>query len=91
MACVDASLRDTAFGLVQRLRDAGVESDMDHQGRSLKSQLRFANKLGAVHVVVLGPDELAAGQVTVRDMEAHEERAVTLDDVVEVLKQRAEH
>ena len=91
VACVDASLRDTAFGLVQRLRDAGVESDMDHQGRSLKSQLRLANKLGAVHVVVLGPDELAAGQVTVRDMEAHEERAVALDDVVEVLKQRAEH
>lgn len=81
VACVDADARATAFGLVQQCRDAGVSAEMDHQGRSLKSQFKLADKIGAASVVVLGPDEIAAGEVTVRDMASHEERAVALDKV----------
>ena len=62
-------------------RDAGLPADMDHQRRSLKSQFKLADKLGARLVAVLGPDELAAGSVTLRDMQTHEERTVPLEDV----------
>lgn len=85
VACVDADTRATAFGLVQQCRDAGVSAEMDHQGRSLKSQFKLADKIGARMVVVLGPDEIAAGEVTLRDMASHEERIVALDSVVEEL------
>ncbi|HIW76759.1 MULTISPECIES: histidine--tRNA ligase [Gordonibacter] len=78
VACVDDSVRAEAFSLVQALRDGGLVGEMDHQRRSLKSQFKLADKLGAHAVVVLGPDELAAGQVKVRDMQAHDEQMADL-------------
>lgn len=85
VACVDDSVRDQAFLMVQQARDAGLAAEMDHQHRSLKSQFKLADKLGAVKVAVLGPDEVAAGEVTLRDMATHEERKVALSGVVEAL------
>ena len=70
-----------AFCLVQSLRDAGLIVEADRQGRSLKSQFKLADKYGVAAVVVMGPDELGQGQVTVRDMESHEETKVALDEV----------
>ncbi len=78
-ACVDDSVRAEAFGLVQACRDAGIAAEMDHQHRSLKSQFKLADKLGAMLVAVLGPDELAQGQVKVRNMNSHQERLVDLN------------
>ena len=81
VACVDDSVRAQAFSLVQACRDAGLSADMDHQQRSLKSQFKLADKLGAHYVAVLGPDELVAGSVILRDMQTHEEQTVPLNDV----------
>ena len=84
VACVagDATATAAAFRLLQQARDAGLAAEMDHQGRSLKSQFKLADKLGARFVAVLGPDELAAGQCTLRDMVSHEEARVALGDAV---------
>ncbi len=82
VACVDDSVRGRAFALVQECRDAGFATEMDHQKRSLKSQFKLADKLGAARVAVLGPDELAEGVVTLRDMAAHTEAKVRLEEVV---------
>ncbi len=81
VACVDDSVRGTAFSLVQAARDGGLVGEMDHQHRSLKSQFKLADKLQADKVAILGPDELAAGQVKLRNMKTHEEATVSLDVV----------
>ena len=47
----------------------------------MKSQFKLADKLGARYVAVLGPNELAAGKTTLRNMETHEEQLVSLEDV----------
>ncbi|RDB61512.1 histidine--tRNA ligase [Gordonibacter sp. 28C] len=78
VACVDDSVRSEAFSIMQAFRDAGLTGDMDHQGRSLKSQFKLAGKMGAALVAVLGPDELANGTVTIRNMRAHREREVEI-------------
>ena len=77
--------RAQAFSLVQQCRDRGVASDMSHQKRSLKSQFKLANKLAARYIVTLGPDEVAAGIATLRNMQTHEEQEVRLQDIAEVL------
>lgn len=79
IACVDDEVRTDAFALTQILRDAGIATEMDHQGRSLKSQFKLADKLGAEAVVILGPDELRDGHVRIRDMRSHEETVVDKD------------
>ena len=71
IACVDPSVRATAFDLVCAARDAGLSVEMDHQGKSLKSQFKMADKLGVRVVIVLGPDELAQGKARVRNMSTH--------------------
>jgi histidyl-tRNA synthetase len=68
-------LAGDVFLITDALRAAGVAAEMDHQSRSLKSQFKLADRLGARFVVVVGTDEVATGQVTLRDMAAgHEER-----------------
>ena len=59
--------------------------EMDHQGRSLKSQFKLANKLGAAYVVALGSDEIASGAATLRNMDTHEETPVSLDAVAQTV------
>lgn len=86
IACVDDSTRERAFALAQECRDAGLSVDVDHQHRSLKSQFKLADKLGAASVVILGPDEAARGVAKVRDMATHDERIVSLVDVASDLE-----
>ena len=65
-----------AFTLVQQLRAAGIRADMDHTGRSLKAQFKYANKTGAPLCITLGDDEGANGVVKIKNMNTREERTV---------------
>lgn len=65
-----------AFSLVQQLRRAGLKADMDHTGRSLKAQFKYANKTGAPLCATLGDDEVANGVVKIKNMNTKEERTV---------------
>ena len=79
--------RLAAFKLVQALRKAGLKADMDHVGRSLKAQFKYANKLNAAVTATLGDDEVAQGVVKLRDMQTREEKTVRLEDAAaELLK-----
>ncbi|RVU97352.1 histidine--tRNA ligase [Coriobacteriales bacterium OH1046] len=82
--------RQAAFSATHALRAAGIRTEADYQGRSLKSQFKLADKLGARLCVVLGPDEAAAGSATLRDMETHEQVLVSLAELAEAIKARLE-
>ena len=85
VARVDDSMTPAVFQLTQALRDAGVAAETDHQGRSLKSQFKQADRLGAAFVVIVGPDEHAVGEATLRDMATRDERRIPLGELVGVL------
>ena len=65
--------RDAAFSLVIKLREAGIRADMDHCGRSLKAQFKYANKTGAPMTAVIGDEEAANGTVKIKHMATGEE------------------
>ncbi len=85
VACVDDSTRAAAFELLQLARDAGLVGEMDHQGRSLKSQFKLADKLGARMTVILGPDELAEGKIKARNMVTRREALIEFEAVKKLL------
>ncbi len=85
VACLNQSLSTQAFSLTQRFRASGLRAEMDHQGRSLKAQFKYADKLGAKVVAILGDDELAKGVVKLRNMTTKEEWEAPLDNAPEVL------
>jgi histidyl-tRNA synthetase len=70
-----------ALTLAHRLRDGGVGAVVGGD-RSLKAQLRHADALGARYVAILGDRELAQGEVTLRDMEDGQQRAVAEGDLL---------
>lgn len=72
---------EAAVNVVFDLRGAGVASDMDYTGRSLKAQMKIADKLGARFVVILGEDEIAKGVATVRDMRTSDQQSVPLSEL----------
>ena len=86
VANAGAELRPEVFAAARELRAAGIRTECDYQGRSLKSQFKQADKLGARRIVILGGDELAAGKVKVRDMTTHEERLVDRASIVDALQ-----
>ncbi len=68
------------------LRGQGVAAEMDYTGRSLKAQMKIADKLGARHVVIIGEDEIANGVASVRDMSNSAQESVSLSNLAERLK-----
>jgi histidyl-tRNA synthetase len=81
VARVDDSMADVVVEATQMLRDAGLPVEMDHLGRSLKAQFKHADRLATQLVVVIGPDEFAEGEVTVRDMASKEESRVSIGEL----------
>lgn len=74
-------------GLLARVRAAGMSADMDFEGRSMKAQMRAANKAGALLTLILGDSELEKGVVVVKDMRTEgAQEEVPLDQFLETLR-----
>jgi len=67
------------------LRRCGVAASLAFGGRSLKAQLRQANRIGARYAIIAGARDLADGAVTIRDLQTSDQRQVKLDEVVAAL------
>ncbi|MDN5277053.1 MAG: histidyl-tRNA synthetase [Clostridiales bacterium] len=74
--------RFKAFKLVKDLRLRGISADMDHVGRSIKAQFKYADKLKVPRVCVIGEDELRQGCVKIRDMASGQEETVPMNEIV---------
>lgn len=75
-----------AFSLTQKFRQQGIAAEKDYLGRSLKAQMKYAGKLGAKVVIILGEEEYARGLAVVRDMQVGDQQEVALADLVEYVK-----
>jgi histidyl-tRNA synthetase len=77
---------DKALVLQRALRGSGVSVLMEGEGRSFKSQMKRADKLGARFVAILGEDELLGGAWTLRDMTSSSQERVSDDEVMAYLR-----
>ena len=85
VALGDAAL-NWAFHTARTLRSAGISAGYDLNGRSMKAQMREANRQNARYVVIVGDDELAAGAAQVKDMDQSSQRTVDFDQLAIQLK-----
>jgi histidyl-tRNA synthetase len=86
VATLGETARKRGFLLAQELRASGLEAEIDYEGRSLKSQMRRADKLGARYVLILGEDELQRGEIQLKDMVGKTQRMIPLITVVQTLQ-----
>nr|MDE5563863.1 histidine--tRNA ligase [Oscillospiraceae bacterium] len=71
---------DKALQLTAMLRREGISAQTDVMGRSLRAQMKYADKIGARFTVVLGDNELAQNEAVLKNMKSGEKITLTLDD-----------
>lgn len=77
--------RAKAYKLVKSLRHAGLIVETDYMDRSVKAQMKYANKIRARNTVIIGADELAAGKVKIKNMDTGDQIEVDLDNICQVM------
>lgn len=82
VVALGATARSRALSLATELRRAGIGADLDLAGRGMKGQMKDAARSGARWAAIVGEKELAAGEVTLRDLESGEQERVPLAGVV---------
>jgi histidyl-tRNA synthetase len=87
IVAVDDASRAVAFRIAQKLRKSGVYANTDFQKRSAKAQMRSASRDGAEYVIVVGPEEIAAGKYTVKNMTSGEQRKLAEEEILAALRQ----
>lgn len=81
LAGMDAECRKKAFALATELRKIGIFAEIDHIERSVKAQFKYADKIGARYVGVIGGNELAEGVMQVKSMATGESEQVAFENV----------
>jgi histidyl-tRNA synthetase len=85
IASMGPAAYNAAFALLSTLRKAGLSAEIDYMGRSLKAQMKFAAKLPARYVAILGDEELAEQAVTLRDMATGQQDKVAFTNLLETI------
>ena len=78
VAAMGEEARKVGFTLTAKLRGSGIKTEFDHVGKSFKAQFKYANKIDARFVAILGDEELERGEVKLKDMETGDEGYVPI-------------
>lgn len=79
-----AEAKARAFSLVNEIRSHGLIVETDYMDRSVKAQMKYANKIGAKKVVIIGANELEKGTASVKDMATGEQAETELSRLLEL-------
>lgn len=82
---MDENSRSKAFELVSKLRQSGVAAECDLMARSVKAQLKYADKCGAKFVAIIGETELESGRVDIKKMADGTRENIALADICEYI------
>lgn len=85
VAGMDDATRAKAFEIVARLRANGVNAEADLMERSVKAQFKYADKLGAQYVAVIGGNELISGEANIKNMTEGTQTAVKFGEIYSYL------
>jgi histidyl-tRNA synthetase len=92
IAALGAGAQKLAFGMTNELRRAGVAAEMDYADKSLKSQLKRADKLNSSFALIFGDKEIEEKQVLLRNMQTKEQQTIPLDgilqSIIKIIKER---
>lgn len=80
IAPMDPAASDKALALAQSVRIEGYQAELDLMSRGIKAQMKYANKIGAKFVLVIGGNELESGEANLKFMETGEQFPVHLDE-----------
>lgn len=69
--------------LIYNLRKSGISAEKDYVGKSVKAQMKYANKIEAQYTIVIGDEELKTNQAQIKNMKTGETSKITINNIVE--------
>ncbi|MFU0823686.1 histidine--tRNA ligase [Clostridium sp.] len=72
--------------IANALRQKGIKADCDHMGKSVKAQMKYANKVSATYSMIIGDTEIAEGKANLKRMEDGSQIEVSLNNLDEIVK-----
>jgi len=87
LICLGDAARAAAPKVLWTLRKNGIAGDCDFVGRSMRAQMREANRQNARFALILGEDELARGEIADKNMESGEQSTLSVDEAIRTLVQ----
>ncbi|MGC8809083.1 MAG: histidine--tRNA ligase [bacterium] len=91
LALIGQEAQQRGFALAQELRQAGLWVELDYTGKSLKSQMRKADRCQCAYVGIFGAEELKKGMIVLRNMNTKEQEEVGIENFAEKLKTKISH
>jgi len=92
IAALGAQAQKLAFGLTNELRHFGFAAEMDYTNKSLKSQLKRADKLNSSFALIFGDKEINEKQVLLRNMQTKDQQSIPMDglleSIIKIIKER---
>ena len=88
IATLGEDTKREAYRLANQLHLEGLRAEFDYEGKSLKSQMRRADKLKASYTLILGGDEMKRGKAVLRNMADKSQEEIPMDDLAGTLKTR---
>lgn len=85
VTCFSPELLPNSYVLAGKLRASGVNTVCYPEPAKLNKQFKFADRIGASFVLVAGPDEIAAGKVTIKDLGNRTQETLPLEDAIQQL------
>ncbi len=86
IATIGETAQKYAQKLVYKIRQAGFSAETDLMGKSVKAQMKYADKLGATYSVVLGDNEVESNKAVLKNMQTGETKDISMDTLIERLK-----
>lgn len=86
VTCFDAGSLADSYAIAMELREAGLNVSCYPEAVKLDKQIKYANKIGVKALVIAGPDELAAGNVTIKNLTDRTQQTVARSEAGKVLK-----
>jgi len=86
LATLGKDAEEFAFKVLHQLQREGIYAEMDFTGRSLKAQLRRADKLNCRYTIMIGDNELSEGSAQLKRMADGDQQAVQLSQLLEQLR-----
>jgi len=82
----DETAEKYALPIVQQLRNAGISAELYPSSAKLKKQMAYADAKNIPYVILIGGDEMASGELTLKDMQSGEQKKLTVLGILELLK-----
>ena len=86
VASMGKSAEVIANKITSELRADKIYAECDIMGRSLKAQMKYADKIGAEYVLIIGDNEIETGRAVLKNMQNSEQQEISLDSVADFFK-----